>query len=159
MLDIKNRNITLITLKSVRIHNDEIMVSATSALTRSNPPLLSKSDPTPKIELTPSLFNDVVMMSHHGRRTKETLLYLPPLVPSGPTNRIPSTGLRKTGMPGRPPQEEAKGMARAESGLLHRAADSRSQPARSTAGTTASAHSLKPTSLGHRANPVRDRRR
>src|SRR2546428_11076117 len=28
------------------------------------------------------------------------------------------------------------------------------QPARSTAGTTASAHSLKPTSLGHRANPI-----
>jgi len=49
MLDIKNRNITLITLKSVRIHNDEIMVSATSALTRSNPPLLSKSDPPQKL--------------------------------------------------------------------------------------------------------------
>ncbi|PYS09674.1 MAG: hypothetical protein DMG17_26450 [Acidobacteria bacterium] len=60
------------------------------------------------------------MMSHHGRRTKETLLYLPALVPAGPTNRITSTSLPKAGVPSRPPQEEAESMAAAESGLLHR---------------------------------------
>jgi hypothetical protein len=63
----------------------------------------------------------VVMMSHHGRRTKETLLYLPPLVSSGLTNRITSTSLPKTGLPGRPPQKETASLAAAESGLLHRA--------------------------------------
>jgi len=84
--------------------------------------LLSKNDPPIKIELTTSLIDGVVMISHHGRRTKETLLYLPPLVPSGPTNRITSTSLPKTGMPSRTPQEEAEGMAKGESGLLHCAA-------------------------------------
>jgi len=37
--------------------------------------LLSKNDPPIKIELTTSLIDGVVMISHHGRRTKETLLY------------------------------------------------------------------------------------
>jgi hypothetical protein len=51
----------------------------------------------------------------------EPLLYLPPLVSSGLTNRITSTSLPKTGLPGRPPQKETESLAVAESGLLHRA--------------------------------------
>jgi len=62
------------------------------------------------------------MISHHGRRTKETLLYLPALVPPGPTNRITSTSLPKGGMPSRAAQKEAEDVAGAEPGLLHRAA-------------------------------------
>jgi hypothetical protein len=71
-------------------------------------------------EVNLSFINGVVMMSHHGRRTKETLLCMPPLVPSGPTNRISSTSLSKTGMPGRPTEKETESMAAAESRLLHR---------------------------------------
>jgi hypothetical protein len=74
-----------------------------------------------KSELNLSFINGVVMMSHHGRRTKETLLYLPPLVPSRPANRITSTSLPRSGLPGCPAQEEAESMAAAESRLLHRA--------------------------------------
>src|SRR5438093_9536536 len=48
------------------------------------------------------------MISHHGRRTKETLLYLPALVPPGPTNRITSTSLPKGGMPSRAAQKKQK---------------------------------------------------
>ena len=62
-----------------------------------------------EIELMPSFINGVVMMSHHGRRAKETLLHLPALVPAGPTNRITSTSLPKSGMPSRAAQEEAEG--------------------------------------------------
>ena len=66
------------------------------------------------------------MMSHHARRPKETLLYLPPLVPARSTSRIPSTSLPTTRLPGCPPQEDAGGMAAPESGLLHRPPDPRS---------------------------------
>src|SRR5882672_5771641 len=100
----------------------------------------------------------VVMMSHHGRRTKETLLYLPLLVPSRSANRIPSTSLREAGVSNGAPQEGAEGMAGTESGLLHRTPDSRSKPARSAAGAAPFATPIEPTSVGHRAIPVRGRR-
>jgi len=85
----------------------------------------------------------VVMMSHHAGRTKETLLYLSPLVPSRSANRIPSTSLREAGLSNCTPQEEAEGMAGTESRLLHRTPDSRSESTGQAAGTATIATSTE----------------
>src|ERR671922_2541060 len=47
----------------------------------------------------------VVMIDHHARYHKETLLCLPSLVPSRSTNWIPPTSLPKSGLSGCPPEK------------------------------------------------------
>jgi hypothetical protein len=54
----------------------------------------------------------------------------------------------KPGLPDRPPEEEAKAMAGASSGLFHRASGPGSRENRPTFGTTAIAAPFEPTSLG-----------
>jgi hypothetical protein len=97
----------------------------------------------------------MVIMDDHARCPKETLLHLPSLVPSRSTNWPSSTSLPKTGLPDRPPEEEAKEMAGASSRLFHRPPDSGSRESGSLAGTATLAASVEPTSLGHRARRVR----
>ena len=51
------------------------------------------------------------MMNRYALRTKETLLYLPLLVPSRSPSGTATASLQKTGLPGRAAKEETERMA------------------------------------------------
>jgi hypothetical protein len=57
-------------------------------------------------------FAGVVIMDHHARCPKETLLHLPALVPARSTNWLASASLSESGLSDDSPAEEAKTMAR-----------------------------------------------
>jgi hypothetical protein len=58
-------------------------------------------------------FAGVVIMDHHVRYPKETLLHLPALVPARSAYWLASASLSKSGLSGGSPEKKAKAMARA----------------------------------------------
>src|SRR5665811_521956 len=100
------------------------------------------------------------MMNHHDARgSEETMQNLPPVVPAGSASRSPAKGLSRSGMPDRPPTEDAGEVAQPKPGLCHRLED---RPARgagtTTAGTVAITGAIESTSLGCGERPVRRKR-
>jgi hypothetical protein len=95
-----------------------------SALGRTYPALLSRSDPGILISATDRPRRRMVTMKHHhARGPEETVCDLPPLVPAGRASRRPPTCLWQTGMPSRAAAEDASQLAPPAPGLRHRLAD------------------------------------
>src|SRR6266478_7436111 len=96
------------------------------------------------------------MKHHHARAPEETVLDLPPLVPTGCASRRPPTCLRKGRMPGQAAAEDPSQLAPPEPGLRHSLPNRPARGADPTrAGTIATTRAIEPTTLGVRERPVR----
>src|SRR6266704_2812566 len=96
-------------------------------------------------------------MNHHNARApEETVLDLPPLVPTGRANRRPPTCVRKGGMPEQAAAEDPSQLAPPEPGLRHSVPNRPAGGADPTRGRTiASTGAIEPTTLGARERPIR----